>query len=97
MVRDEKGRAEYTKDARAGEWTFERGSRFWRPISVVKDWVGVSAKGKEGTWRIEGNSRVWRRQKEVSQDGEGWIKVKGGAKQKLLGLHLPKSQAGSAC
>ena len=80
MVRDEKGRVGQTKDVLTEEWTFEGGSRFWRPISVVKDRVGVSAKGEEGTWRIEGNSRVWRRQKEASQDEEGWIKVKGGAK-----------------
>ena len=58
MVMDEKGRAGQTKDALAGEWFFEVGSRFWRPISVVKDRVGVSAKGGEGTWRIEGKRRV---------------------------------------
>ena len=72
VYKDEKGRARQTENAPAGEWTFEGGSRFWQPISVVKDRVGISTKGEVGAWRMEGNNRVWRRQKEVSQDGEGW-------------------------
>ena len=35
-----------TEDALAVEWTFEGGSDFWQPISVVKDRVGSQLKGK---------------------------------------------------
>lgn len=72
----------------AGTWSYEGGSRFWRPQTTKKE-ASSSVNLEGGSCRVESGSRVWTRQKNEGQDQEAWKEVKYGPKGAIIGQAPP--------